>query len=250
MKCRVIFVIFVLFHLSVCSQILITCGSDFSRSWTPDSLVRNVLLAEGEEVFNVKYNGQDFNSITCNALGFFTTGSIQTNLGMHSGVIMSTGHVWQSGGPNNSASVSSNATICNEYLDPSLSTINNNPAKHDASTLELDFIPKSDTIRFKYVFGSEEYLLHFDLQYSPTENTLIVFPVCLTKDTTDQTSYLPLYLEKNSVTREDIERIFNEGFMKRVTNLWFDVNKGQSRFNQDDFGDLTIINRMFEGVPE
>lgn len=157
MKRRVIFVIFVLFHLSVCSQILITCGSDFSRSWTPDSLVRNVLLAEGEEVFNVKYNGQDFNSITCNALGFFTTGSIQTNLGMHSGVIMSTGHVWQSGGPNNSTSVSSNATICNEYLDPSLSTINNNPAKHDASTLELDFIPKSDTIRFKYVFGSEEY---------------------------------------------------------------------------------------------
>ena len=67
---------------------------------------------------------------------------LETNLGMHSGVIMSTGHVWQSGGPNNSASVSSNATICNEYLDPSLSTINNNPAKHDASTLELDLYPK------------------------------------------------------------------------------------------------------------
>ena len=107
-------------------------------------------------------------------------------------------------------------------------------------------------LEYNYItlFGSEEYLLHFDLQYLPTENTLIIFPVCLTKDTTDQTSYLPLYLEKNSFTREDVERIFNEGFMKRVTTLWFDVNKGQSRFNQDDFGDLTIINRMFEGVPE
>lgn len=107
-------------------------------------------------------------------------------------------------------------------------------------------------LEYNYItlFGSEEYLLHFDLQYLPKDNVLIVFPVCLTKDATDQTSYLSLYLEKNSFTREDIERIFNEGFMKRVTNLWFDVNKGQSRFNQDDFGDLTIINRMFEGVPE
>ena len=156
MKRGVIFVIFILFRLSVCSQILITTGSDFPRSWTPDSLVRDVLLAEGEEVFNVKFNGQDFDNISCNALGYFTTGSIQTNLGMHSGVIMSTGHVWQSAGPNNSTCASSNATVCANYLDPSLSTIIGGN-KYDASTLELDFIPKSDTVRFKYVFGSEEY---------------------------------------------------------------------------------------------
>ena len=156
MKRGVIFVIFILFRLSVCSQILITTGSDFPRSWTPDSLVRDVLLAEGEEVFNVKFNGQDFDNVTCNALGYFTTGSIQTNLGMHSGVIMSTGHVWQSAGPNNSTCASSNATVCANYLDPSLSTIIGGN-KYDASTLELDFIPKSDTVRFKYVFGSEEY---------------------------------------------------------------------------------------------
>ena len=156
MKRGVIFVIFILFRLSVCSQILITTGSDFSRSWTPDSLVRDVLLAEGEEVFNVKFNGQDFDNISCNALGYFTTGSIQTNLGMHSGVIISTGHVWQSAGPNNSTCASSNATVCANYLDPSLSTISGGN-KYDASTLELDFIPKSDTVRFKYVFGSEEY---------------------------------------------------------------------------------------------
>ena len=156
MKRGVIFVIFILFRLSVCSQILITTGSDFPRSWTPDSLVRDVLLAEGEEVFNVKFNGQDFDNISCNALGYFTTGSIQTNLGMHSGVIISTGHVWQSAGPNNSTCASSNATVCANYLDPSLSTISGGN-KYDASTLELDFIPKSDTVRFKYVFGSEEY---------------------------------------------------------------------------------------------
>lgn len=156
MKRGVIFVIFIFFRLCVCSQILITAGSDFPRSWTPDSLVRDVLLAEGEEVFNVKFNGQDFDNISCNALGYFTTGSIQTNLGMHSGVIISTGHVWQSAGPNNSTCASSNATVCANYLDPSLSTIIGGN-KYDASTLELDFIPKSDTVRFKYVFGSEEY---------------------------------------------------------------------------------------------
>ena len=156
MKREVIFVIFILFRLCVCSQILITAGSDFPRSWTPDSLVRDVLLAEGEEVFNVKFNGQDFDDISCNALGYFTTGSIQTNLGMYSGVIISTGHVWQSAGPNTSTSTSSAATVCANYLDPSLSTISGGN-KYDASTLELDFVPKSDTIRFRYVFASEEY---------------------------------------------------------------------------------------------
>ncbi|MBR5832711.1 MAG: choice-of-anchor L domain-containing protein [Bacteroidales bacterium] len=156
MKRGVIFVIFILFRLCVCSQILITAGSDFPRSWTPDSLVRDVLLAEGEEVFNVKFNGQDFDDISCNALGYFTTGSIQTNLGMYSGVIISTGHVWLSAGPNTSTSTSSAATVCANYLDPSLSTISGGN-KYDASTLELDFVPKSDTIRFRYVFASEEY---------------------------------------------------------------------------------------------
>ena len=63
--------VLVLFRLGVRSQILITVGGDFPRSWTPDSLVQNILVAEGEEVFNVMYNGGSQDNITCDAIGFF-----------------------------------------------------------------------------------------------------------------------------------------------------------------------------------
>ncbi len=156
MKRGVILVILIFLRLSVCSQILITAGYDFPRSWTPDSLVQNVLVAEGEEVFNVLYNGGNQDNITCDAIGFFSTGTTPTNIGMRDGILISTGHVWQSGGQNDYPGRTSRITGCSNYIDPALLTMSSK-SKYDASTLEFDFVPKSDTIRFRYVFASEEY---------------------------------------------------------------------------------------------
>ncbi len=37
---------------------------------------------------------------------------------------------------------------------------------YDASMLEFDFIPESDTLHFKYVFGSEEYSDYVNSQFN------------------------------------------------------------------------------------
>lgn len=142
---------------SVKSQLQVTTAVEFPRSWTPDSLVRNVLLSEGEEVYNIKFGNMTDDSISCNALGTFSTGSRPTNLGIRNGIVISTGHVYQCLGPNTTTNMSSQADVCNEYIDASLEALAYPNVVRDASTLEFDFIPKSDTIRFRYVFGSEEY---------------------------------------------------------------------------------------------
>lgn len=57
-------------------------------------------------------------------------------------------------------------------------------------------------------------------------------------------------MEQYSFSREDIEQLFNNGLVERVTNRWFEVNEGQSRFRKDDFGELTVENHMFDNLPE
>ena len=154
---RFFILLFVVFlHAVGYSQLVVTRSADFPPNWTPDSLVRNVLLGPGEEVFNVKYNGDSTATRMCNALGMFTTDRNSTNLGIRRGIIMSTGHVGNAIGPNISGSIGSDLMECNSYVDPALKTIS---SKHmyNASTLEFDFIPKSNTITFRYVFASEEY---------------------------------------------------------------------------------------------
>ena len=68
-----LFVVFL--HAVGYSQLVVTRSADFPPNWTPDSLVRNVLLGPGEEVFNVKYNGDTLQTATKSA-----SCTIQTNL--------------------------------------------------------------------------------------------------------------------------------------------------------------------------
>jgi len=116
---------------------------------TPAQLVQNVLVGGGVTVSNVTYSGNIPNSI-----GKFTTGGNPTNLGMTSGIIMSTGNVLSAPGPNISASTGiDNGT----GSDPDLAMLIPGYTINDAAVLSFTFTPLSDTIRFKYVFGSEEY---------------------------------------------------------------------------------------------
>ena len=154
---RIFIILFLSFlcKQSAYSQLQVLAGSDFPRSWSPDSLVRNILVAEGEEIFNTSYSGNSNPAISCDAIGYFTTGNIQTNMGIYRGLIIATGHVWNAIGPNVSDCRTSRPANCVPYYDPSLS--DDERSTYDGSTLEFDFIPKSDTIKFNYVFASEEY---------------------------------------------------------------------------------------------
>lgn len=121
---------------------------------TPQQLVQNILVGTGVTVSNVKFNGSTA-PISCNAIGTFTTGGTGTNLGLLNGIIMGTGNVNIAPGPNNSGGLSA-PSGCTSTSDLQLQAIATGPL-NDCATLEFDFVPLSDTIKFRYVFASEEY---------------------------------------------------------------------------------------------
>ena len=154
MKKNLLSVILLSVATTVFSQLQITPGTSFPSGWTADSLVRNVLLGSGVEVFNVQFNGSS-GVINCSAIGSFNTGANATNLGMQEGIIIGSGAVSFAAGPNNSGGGSASSG-CSTYTDPALTAIASGTL-NDVATLEFDFITKADTVKFNYVFASEEY---------------------------------------------------------------------------------------------
>ena len=118
-----------------------------STTLTPTQLVQTVLLGGGVTATNIVYNGIPL------AIGKFSGTS---NIGLASGVILATGDVSVAVGPNNSGSLSNGGSGATSS-DPELTSIATNTL-YDAAILEFDFVPLSDTVKFKYVFGSEEYM--------------------------------------------------------------------------------------------
>lgn len=112
---------------------------------TPTQMVQNVLLGGGISVSNVTYTG------AADMRGKFSGTS---NLGMDEGILLVTGSISGAKGPNDNGSFSAGGGVSG---DNDLSALINGAETNDASVLEFDFIPSSDTIRFFYVFGSEEY---------------------------------------------------------------------------------------------
>ncbi|MFN3874869.1 MAG: choice-of-anchor L domain-containing protein [Flavobacteriales bacterium] len=118
---------------------------------TPAQLVQDVLLGNGVQAFNVRYNG--ILNPPSNVIGsgsFTTTGP--TNLGISAGVILSSGLVTAVPGPASGFSGNPNST----GSDPDLVSISGGVI-NDRAVLEFDFIPTGDTLKFRFVFASEEY---------------------------------------------------------------------------------------------
>ncbi len=135
--------IFIIFPHLLHAQLTVTTGIPAA------TLVQNTLVGGGVNISNVTYTGH------ANAIGRFQTGANPTNLGISEGIIMSTGVVNGApaiGSPVGNFASSMNSTPGDALLNSLISGTTN-----DAAILEFDFIPLSDTIRFRYVFGSEEY---------------------------------------------------------------------------------------------
>ena len=137
------------------SLLLISSTISFAQLTTntginPQALVQNTLIGPGVTVSNITFNGSP------SSIGSFSgTG---TNLGIANGIIITTGTVIDNGngphGPNNQAGAGQTNGGAGSTL---LSGIIGGGQTYDAAILEFDFIPYSDTVRFKYVFGSDEY---------------------------------------------------------------------------------------------
>jgi gliding motility-associated-like protein len=128
----------------VFSQLITNTGT------SPSGLVQNVLLGPGVTVSNIMYNGSP------SSIGSFT--ATGTNLGINQGIVMTTGTVLNNGsgphGPNNQAGAGIDNGAGGSGL---LTNLINGVQTYNAAILEFDFIPYSDTVKFKYVFGSDEY---------------------------------------------------------------------------------------------
>lgn len=132
---------------------------------TPQQLVNNVLVGQGVSVSNITFTGQS------SQIGYFNAGT--SNIGLPSGVVMSSGQVTDCVPPNQPSSSASQfgAPGDNDLLavaqsvssNPSASSIS---STNDAAILEFDFVPVGDTVKFSFVFASEEYETYINTVYN------------------------------------------------------------------------------------
>jgi len=105
-----------------------------------------LLVGNGVTISNVDLN--------CPTGAFGTFNGENTNLGLGSGILLTSGSINNAVGPNN---VGGASTSLSTPGDADLDAITLGGTQ-DACVLEFDFIPFADEVTFNYVFGSEEYL--------------------------------------------------------------------------------------------
>ena len=121
-----------------------------STNLTPTQLVQDVLLGSGVTATNVVYNGVADPGTPQDGTGSFTQIG---NLGVPAGMILSCGFAEGIVGP---ALNFQSDDLLNNGDDADLQAVMGFNVTNYA-ILEFDFVPIGDTVKFNYVFGSEEY---------------------------------------------------------------------------------------------
>ena len=127
-----------------------------STNYTVPQLVNNVLInSPCVLASNITWStGTNFGS--SNGLGFFQ--NTNPNFPMQSGVILSTGNILNSPGPNTSLlNDGSTAWPGDASLEATLAASGISMVSKNASVLEFDFTPISPNFSFDFIFASEEY---------------------------------------------------------------------------------------------
>ena len=186
-------------------------------------LVENVLLGGGVTVSNIQFTGAN------GAIGSFEASN--SSLGMDEGLILTTGTI-NSGpagpyGPNNreDAGLDNGA---GGYA-PLTNIVGTNT--FNASVLEFDFVPQSDTVRFEYIFGSEEYPEYVGSQFNDVFAFFISGP-----GIQGQQNMAIIPGTNQPVAINNVNNGFNNN--GNCTNCQYYVNNGTGNnapYNQDNF---------------
>lgn len=113
--------------------------------------VQDVLVGQGVTASNFQYSGVNV------AWATFTTGSTPISLGFTEGVLLTTGKATEVNRNAYNGGVSGRLSTNNgQGSDPQLAGIATGSVQ-DRCVLEFDFTPINDTLKFRYVFASEEY---------------------------------------------------------------------------------------------
>lgn len=137
-----------LLNLSTSAQDMdVSSGGPF----TPENLISNIFLGDGVEVLDISFAGND------QSVGFFN--QAQDELGINRGIVMSTGFASSDSGTgvDQVGDDFSNSNMGTNISDPDLLAITGGVEVNDMVRYTITFIPISDTLRFNYIFGSEEY---------------------------------------------------------------------------------------------
>ncbi|HXP52063.1 MAG TPA: choice-of-anchor L domain-containing protein, partial [Bacteroidia bacterium] len=110
---------------------------------------QNYLFGPGVKISNLTINCSGLNQY-----GIFNAKA--TQLGVDSGILITTGTVQEAKGPNNQCC--SSIVVGTTANDPCVAgAIGAGPQQYDPCIIEFDIIPTCDTFNVSYVFGSEEY---------------------------------------------------------------------------------------------
>jgi hypothetical protein len=147
------------------------------NAYNASQLVKNVLVTGCLQADNVRFGyykkgtifnpGWTWNDHTWSntagdrMLGYFNKGT--SNFPIEEGLILSTGKISSAMGPNSVGSKSDQ--MVNVASDPDLAVITGK-TMYDAAVLEFDFIPAGNTVEFKYVFASEEYIEYCETDFN------------------------------------------------------------------------------------
>lgn len=142
-------------------SLTLTWGQDMESTnqapITPENLITNYFLGDGVQVLSLTHQGDP------NAVAFFKNGLDE--IGIDRGIVLATGNAHSptvtGGVPTEGAAGGSNSNASTDLDDgptgdPDLNAISTVPVR-DVTIYTITFIPTSDTIRFNYVFASEEY---------------------------------------------------------------------------------------------
>ena len=148
---KIAFFFYILFCFTANAQLVVD-----NTTQTPKQLVQNVVIGQGVSVSNIKYNGTVANAnVVSDQVGFFSNG-LTTNIGVNSGIILSTGNAIIAKGPNDTALGTLPAS--NPFTgDNDLYILSNNQSIQNVAILEFDFIPTGNKLSFNFVFASDEY---------------------------------------------------------------------------------------------
>jgi subtilisin-like proprotein convertase family protein len=134
---------------SVFSQLQVVSAGQ--QPYTPEVLVSNFMTGVGINVIDITYNGDSI------AAGYFKNGT--SSIGLDRGLVLTTGRAATSGssyGADGEGADFANYSNFGSSIEPNLQALAT-VGLNDVAYYKITFQSYNDSIRFKYVFGSEEY---------------------------------------------------------------------------------------------
>jgi len=199
--------------------------------YTPENLITNVFLGDGVEVTSFQYDGDPA------AIGFFK--SAEEEIGIERGIIMTTGRAMADGthpgATGGGGDFAGGAASPNITVDADLSQLDPTNPNNDISRYIISFIPTSDTVRFNYVFASEEYPEYSCSSFNDVFGFFISGPGISGPFSNNAEN---IALIPNSSTYVSINNLHPDDSCPAVNEEYYNPNGGTSQPTYDGYTDV------------